>query len=114
MLKFNRSRDGQMRTTVRVDFRIDITAVAYAVALDSYRETMPDGYVDEDDDSWIEEAKEVVQKYTKARAEESTRNFMVAFGPVPQWPEEHSDEFSEVVELAEAHVKTLWPEAANV
>jgi|SRR5215212_7468097 len=101
-MRFEKSKDGAMRATVRVDFRMDVSAMAEALAIDAIEsnpataEVLLSGVTQED-----------VARIVRAR--------LAMQGPPEHWTEYGPDmpNWTRLRKLAGERVEELWPEVKS-
>ena len=98
-MKFTESKDGAMRASVSIKFRIDLSDLATAITIRAMGINANNPTIN---------ASEVVAKTTKKQAEEEVRTLLYVHGPSPQWPEDYSDDFEYVLEEANARAEELY------
>lgn len=103
-MRFTESKDGCPRATVRVDFRIDLSAAAEALALEGMEAEMT-----------AATATHVVTRASRKDVERALRGRLHTQGPPDHWTECGTEDpvWIELRELAGERVAELWPEATS-
>lgn len=96
-MKFNTSKDGAMRATIRVEFRVERGTLVYALALAVFGHPTSHPTL-------------LAANYSRSDVEQAVRQQYAVHGPPEQWVENAGLDWNVAMNAAEERVSDLFPE----